>query len=97
MDTGRRSELLAADMAVGEIAGFLKVDSLAYLELDRLVAATGAPGEAFCTACLSGHYPVPIPDLADAKLVLEKASMPAADELSLMPEDAELPVPDSRA
>jgi amidophosphoribosyltransferase len=72
MDTGRRSELLAADMEVGEIADFLKVDSLAYLELDRLTTATGAPAESFCTACLSGVYPVPVPELEDAKLVLEQ-------------------------
>ena len=86
MDTGRRSELLAADMAVGEIADFLKVDSLAYLELDRLVAATGAPGESFCTACLSGIYTVPVPDLADAKLVLEKPTMPPTpDEEVVLP------------
>jgi amidophosphoribosyltransferase len=71
MDTGRRSELLAADLSVGEIADFLKVDSLGYLELDRLVRATGTSDQSFCTACLSGEYPVPIPDLADAKLVLE--------------------------
>ena len=54
MDTGRRSELLAADMSVGEIRDFLGVDSLAYLELDRLTAATGASPDSFCTACLSG-------------------------------------------
>ena len=72
MDTGRRSELLAADMAVGEIADYLKVDSLAYLELDRLIAATGASPDAFCTACLSGEYPVPVELTSrDAKLVLE--------------------------
>ena len=70
MDTGRRSELLAADMSVGEIRDFLGVDSLAYLELDRLVAATGAAPDGFCTACLSGDYPVQVPE-HDAKLVLE--------------------------
>jgi amidophosphoribosyltransferase len=80
MDTGRRSELLAADMSVGEIKDFLQVDSLSYLELDRVVGATGAPADAFCTACLSGHYTVPVPDLADAKLVLEKSTMPAPDD-----------------
>jgi amidophosphoribosyltransferase len=72
MDTGRRSELLAADLSVGEIADFLKVDSLAYLELDRVTTATGAPADAFCTACLSGRYPVPVPvSITDAKQVLE--------------------------
>jgi amidophosphoribosyltransferase len=77
MDTGRRSELLAADMSVGEIRDYLGVDSLAYLELDRLLTATGASPESFCTACLSGEYPVPVPE-ADAKLVLEEGSGRAA-------------------
>ncbi len=70
MDTGRRSELLAADMSVGEIRDYINADSLAYLELDRLTAATGAPPSAFCTACLTGEYPVDVPG-ADAKHVLE--------------------------
>jgi amidophosphoribosyltransferase len=70
MDTGSRSELLAADMSVGEIRDYLGVDSLAYLELDRLTAATGASSTSFCTACLSGVYPVPVP-LSDSKLALE--------------------------
>ncbi len=70
MDTGSRSDLLAADMSVGEIRDYLGVDSLAYLELDRLTAATGASSDSFCTACLSGNYPVPVP-LDDSKLALE--------------------------
>ncbi len=75
LDTGRRSELLAADLEVGEIRDFLGVDSLAYLELDRLIAATGASPGSFCSACLSGEYPIAIPDFdtveTDSKLVLE--------------------------
>jgi amidophosphoribosyltransferase len=71
MDTGSRSDLLAADMSVGEIRDYLGVDSLAYLDLDRLVTATGASPGSFCTACLSGNYPVPVP-LGDAKLALER-------------------------
>src|SRR5437667_4414853 len=59
MDTGRRPELLAADLQVGEVREYLGVDSLAYLDLDRLVAATGSSAESFCTACLSGEYPLP--------------------------------------
>ncbi len=70
MDTGRRSELLAADMEVGEIRDYLGVDSLAYLEVDRLIHATHAQETSFCTACLTGQYPVAIPD-ALAKDVLE--------------------------
>jgi amidophosphoribosyltransferase len=61
MDTGSRSELLAANLSVGEIKDFLGVDSLAYLELDGLIGAIDAPGAGFCTACLTGNYPVVIP------------------------------------
>jgi amidophosphoribosyltransferase len=70
LDTGKRSDLLAADMSVGEICDYLGVDSLAYLELDRLLAATDAPPESFCSACFSGVYPVAVPDF-DTKFVLE--------------------------
>jgi amidophosphoribosyltransferase len=70
LDTGKRSDLLAADMSVGEIADYLGVDSLAYLDLDRLVAATGSPAEAFCSACFTGMYPVPVPE-HDTKHALE--------------------------
>jgi amidophosphoribosyltransferase len=70
LDTGKRSDLLAADMSVGEIADYLGVDSLQYLDLDRLVAATGKPAESFCTACFSGDYPVAVPEF-DTKHALE--------------------------
>jgi amidophosphoribosyltransferase len=61
MDTGTRGELLASALSVGEIQEFLGVDSLAYLSLDRLIAAIDAPGAGFCTACLTGAYPVDVP------------------------------------
>jgi len=61
MDTGSRSELLAANMEVDEIRDYLGVDTLSYLALDRLVTATGAPTAGYCTACLTGEYPVAIP------------------------------------
>ncbi len=48
-------------MDISEIQAYLDVDSLAYLQLDRLITATGAPGAGFCTACLTGEYPVEIP------------------------------------
>ena len=80
MDTGRRGELLAADLEVGEIREYLGVDSLAYLELDRLTAATHASPESFCTACLSNKYPVPVALTdGDAKLVLETPALDFAE------------------
>jgi amidophosphoribosyltransferase len=53
--------LLAANLDLEEIRAFLNVDSLAYLSLDRLTEATGAKGAGFCTACLTGNYPVDVP------------------------------------
>ena len=61
MDTGTQAELLAANLTVDEIREYLGVDSIGYLELDRLIDATGAAGAGFCTACLDGKYPVEIP------------------------------------
>jgi amidophosphoribosyltransferase len=78
MDTGDRSELLAANMEVEEIREYLGVNSLAYLTIDRLLGATGAHGAGFCTACLTGDYPVPVP-VNLRKGVLEKNEMPASD------------------
>jgi amidophosphoribosyltransferase len=61
LDTGTRAELIAANMEVGEICDYVGADSLAYLSLDALVAAIDAPGAGFCTACLTGAYPVDVP------------------------------------
>ena len=77
MDTGDRGELLAANMTIGEIQDFLGVDSLAYLTIDRLLEATGAVNAGFCTACLTGDYPVPVP-VELRKDVLEHNEMPAS-------------------
>ncbi|MEO9223699.1 MAG: amidophosphoribosyltransferase [Acidimicrobiales bacterium] len=61
IDTGTRSELLAANLTVDEITRYLGVDSLAYISLEGLTAATGAAGAGFCTACFTGTYPVDVP------------------------------------
>jgi amidophosphoribosyltransferase len=70
MDTTDRSKLLAAHMSVDEIGTFLASDSLAYLSLDGLLAATGADEQGFCAACLSGDYPTRLPTNGH-KLALE--------------------------
>ena len=71
MDTADRDELLAARLSEDEIRDYVGADSLAYLSLDRLVAATGAAGAGFCDACLTGNYPVSVP-LTLTKSVLER-------------------------
>jgi amidophosphoribosyltransferase len=64
MDTGTRGQLLAADLTVSEVRDYLGCDTLAYLELDRLITATDAGSSGFCTACLTGTYPVEVPGVS---------------------------------
>ncbi|MBW3627039.1 MAG: amidophosphoribosyltransferase [Actinobacteria bacterium] len=77
MDTGARSELLAAERTVEEIREYLGADSLAYLTLDRLMDATGAVSAGFCSACLTDNYPVEVP-VSMHQGVLESNDMPAS-------------------
>jgi amidophosphoribosyltransferase len=77
MDTGARSELLAANLDVEEIREHLGVDSIAYLDLDGLVEATATGGAGFCSACLTGKYPVEVP-VHLRQGVLEGNDMPAS-------------------
>ena len=75
MDTGSRGELLAANLTVDEIREYLDVDTLSYLTLDHLLESTGAVGAGFCTACLTGEYPIEIP----ANLTKQLLERPGAD------------------
>ncbi|MFS8583444.1 MAG: amidophosphoribosyltransferase [Acidimicrobiia bacterium] len=74
IDTGDRSELIARSLDVEGVRDYLDADSLAYLSLDRLVDATGAPGAGFCDACFTGDYPVEVP-VTLRKDVLEDRSV----------------------
>jgi amidophosphoribosyltransferase len=70
IDMSSRSELIASDLAVDEIRRYVGADSLGYLSLEGMVAATGQDGSEFCRACFDGDYPVPIPEYA-GKFLLE--------------------------
>ena len=76
MDTGTRSELLAANLTVQEIQDYLDVDSLAYLTLDNLLEATGTNNAGFCSACLTGDYPVDVPVNLSKKILEESMHRP---------------------
>jgi len=75
IDTGERSELLAANLEIDEIRAYLNVDSLAFITLDRLISSTGTSGSGFCDACFTGHYPVEVP-VTLSKGVLEADADP---------------------
>jgi amidophosphoribosyltransferase len=101
MDTGARSELLAANMGVDEIREYLNVDSLAYLTLDRLLTATGAVKAGFCDACLTGNYPVSVPlsltkDVLEVPVTAPVGSSGESAFAGLLDGEASLPVDDAR-
>jgi amidophosphoribosyltransferase len=81
IDIGDRAELLATQLeTVEDIRQYIGVDSLAYLSLDRLLGATGAPGAGFCHACFTGEYPVEVP-VGLSKQVLDEPTRVPAGEL----------------
>jgi amidophosphoribosyltransferase len=59
VDTPSPSELIAARQSVDEICRFIRADTLGYLSLEGLQASVGEP-DAFCVACYTADYPVPV-------------------------------------
>ena len=60
VDTPNKSELIAAQMSVEEIRSFIEADTLGYLSLEGMIAATGLSADASCVACWNGKYPTRI-------------------------------------
>ena len=61
IDFATHAELVAANLDVEGVRASIEADSLAYVDLDELVEATGVPGDQLCRACFDGKYPGPIP------------------------------------
>ncbi|MDI9610155.1 MAG: amidophosphoribosyltransferase [Archaeoglobaceae archaeon] len=62
IDMKTRKELVASSHSVEEIKEIVGADSLSYLSLKGLLTALKKlGGKEFCTACLTGKYPVPVP------------------------------------
>lgn len=62
IDFASRAELLATGLEVDEVRQAIGADSLGYLSLDGMIAATRQPRSSLCTACFTGKYPIPIPE-----------------------------------
>jgi amidophosphoribosyltransferase len=61
IDFASRAELVANGLSTAEICRSIGADSLGYVSLDELVAATSVPKDRLCRACFDGVYPVPLP------------------------------------
>jgi amidophosphoribosyltransferase len=71
VDTGRRAELIAANLSLDGIRRQIGADTLGYLSQEGLLAAVGGDERRHCTACFDGNYPVDVPLDVD-KFALER-------------------------
>ena len=79
IDTDTQDQLIAATKSVQDIADQIGVDSLAYLSWEGMLKATQVDTESFCSACFTGDYPIPVPELVKrSKLMLEKTPTPTS-------------------
>jgi amidophosphoribosyltransferase len=71
IDFASRAELIASGMGVEQIRASIGADSLAFVSLEGLTAASGQRADRLCRACFDGSYPIPIPerDLAGKHLL----------------------------
>ena len=60
VDTPNKSELIAANYSVEGIRDFIEADSLGYLSLEGMQAATGLKADESCVACWNERYPTRI-------------------------------------
>jgi amidophosphoribosyltransferase len=72
VDTPERSKLMAARHDVDRMAEIIGVDSLAFVSIDGLYRAVGAPYRdsarpQFCDACFTGDYPTRLADTEDGR------------------------------
>jgi amidophosphoribosyltransferase len=62
IDFATRAELIANGLTTEEICRSIGADTLAYISLDELVAASEVPKDELCRACFDGVYPVDLPE-----------------------------------
>ncbi|HEX7744960.1 MAG TPA: amidophosphoribosyltransferase [Micromonosporaceae bacterium] len=61
IDFATRAELLANGLDTEGIRRSIGADSLGYVSLDGLIAATEQPKSRLCRACFDGEYPIDLP------------------------------------
>jgi amidophosphoribosyltransferase len=62
IDFASKAELIAGGLSVEEIRASIGADSLAFVSLDGLTAASAQPADKLCRACFTGEYPIEIPE-----------------------------------
>jgi amidophosphoribosyltransferase len=62
IDFASRAELIANGLDFDGIRRSIGADSLGYVSLEALVAASEQPKTRLCSACFDGDYPIPLPE-----------------------------------
>ncbi|MQA12544.1 MAG: amidophosphoribosyltransferase [Pseudonocardiaceae bacterium] len=62
IDFASRAELVANGADIEGIRRSIGADTLGYISLDGLVAASDQPRSRLCAACFDGEYPIPLPE-----------------------------------
>lgn len=62
IDFPSRAELIATGLAVDEICRSIDADSLGYLSIDGMIAASRQAESKICTACFTGKYSIGLPE-----------------------------------
>jgi amidophosphoribosyltransferase len=70
IDFASKAELVANGLDDEGIRASIGADSLGYVSLDSMIAATEQPKTRLCRACFDGEYPIPLPEVI-GKHVLE--------------------------
>ncbi|MEY9215050.1 amidophosphoribosyltransferase [Thermobifida halotolerans] len=73
IDFATKAELAAGNLSVEEIRRSIDADSLGFIDLDELVAATRVEKDRLCRACFDGVYPVEVDEDSRGKYLLEKS------------------------
>jgi len=73
IDFASRAELVAGSLDEEGIRALIGADSLGYVSLDSLIAATTLPAGQLCHACFDGQYPLSVADTERGKHVFEEA------------------------
>jgi amidophosphoribosyltransferase len=70
IDTPSKLELIGASHRVDEIRKYTTADSLAYLSLEGMLAASPGTGDRYCNACFTENYPIPFTRAEELQLGL---------------------------
>jgi amidophosphoribosyltransferase len=89
IDFASPAELVANGIDTEGVRRSIGADTLGYVSVDSMIAASEQPRTRLCTACFTGEYPIPLPEEARlGKHLLEELAVPRDDAAGAASGDA---------